>query len=503
MDHETLSAVEALEENWSREDDTASSKKILVIDVGGAHVKALVSGHDEPRMFNSGPTLTPTQLVAKVREIIADWRFDVISIGYPGTVAHNKPIREPHNLGGGWVRFNFAEAFGCPVKIVNDAALQALGNYKGGKMLFLGLGTGLGSAMIVDGIIEPMELAHLPYKKATFETYLGNAALKGAGKKKWRLHVKDVVQKLIAALEPDDVAIGGGNAKKLKALPPLCRAGDNANAFAGGFRLWDAERSDSHPGLRPQKPRDTHSSNSVHKIDLAAKEPTEAGKIAALQDIVFLFDVDNTLLDNDRVQADLKTHLEEAYGVAARDRYWAILEDLRSELGYIDYLGALERFRLEAIHCPEVLRMSSWLVDYAFASRLYPGAVDTVNHVKKLGCPVILSDGDAVFQPRKVERSGLWDLFDGRVLIYVHKEQELDDIARYYPARHYVLIDDKLRILTAVKKIWKERVTTVFVKQGHYAREVEGLADYPPADLEVARIGDLMSGELLISQHIG
>ncbi len=212
-------------------------------------------------------------------------------------------------------------------------------------------------------------------------------------------------------------------------------------------------------------------------------------------DIVFLFDVDNTLLDNDQVQADLKAHLEEAYGAAARDRYWAILEELRSELGYVDYLGALERFRLEAMHRPEVLRMSIWLVDYRFAKRLYPGAVEAVNHVKQWGTAVILSDGDAVFQPRKIERSGLWSLFEDRVLIYVHKEQELDDIARHYPADHYVLIDDKLRILAAVKKIWGDRVTTVFVRQGHYAHDRTSL-NYPPADIELKHIGDLMSCHL-------
>jgi FMN phosphatase YigB (HAD superfamily) len=209
--------------------------------------------------------------------------------------------------------------------------------------------------------------------------------------------------------------------------------------------------------------------------------------------VVFLFDVDNTLIDNDRVQADLKEHLEQAYGVAARDRYWQILEKLRNELGYVDYLGALERFRIEAIHRPDVLRMSSWLVDYPFAARLYPGALDAVKQVQQWGTAVILSDGDAVFQPRKVERSGLWHAFDNRVLIYVHKEQELDDVERFYPADHYVLIDDKLRILAAVKKIWGKRVTTVFPKQGHYAHDSKVLAEFPPADIELAKIGDVIT----------
>ena len=212
--------------------------------------------------------------------------------------------------------------------------------------------------------------------------------------------------------------------------------------------------------------------------------------------VVFLFDVDNTLVDNDRVQAHLKEHLAQTYGDATRDRYWAILEELREELGYVDYLGALERYRVEALHRPEVLRMSSWLVDYPFADRLYPGALDAVKHVQQWGTHVILSDGDAVFQPRKVERSGLWRAFDGRVLIYIHKEEELDDVARLYPADHYVMIDDKLRILSAVKKIWGERVTTVFPKQGHYALDLEILAECPPADVELAKIGDLVSYDL-------
>ena len=212
--------------------------------------------------------------------------------------------------------------------------------------------------------------------------------------------------------------------------------------------------------------------------------------------VVFLFDVDNTLVDNDRVQAHLKEHLAQTYGDATRDRYWAILEELREELGYVDYLGALERYRVEALHRPEVLRMSSWLVDYPFADRLYPGALDAVKHVQQWGTHVILSDGDAVFQPRKVERSGLWRAFDSRVLIYIHKEEELDDVARLYPADHYVMIDDKLRILSAVKKIWGERVTTVFPKQGHYALDPEILAECPPADIELAKIGDLVSYDL-------
>ncbi len=212
--------------------------------------------------------------------------------------------------------------------------------------------------------------------------------------------------------------------------------------------------------------------------------------------VVFLFDVDNTLIDNDRVQAHLSEHLEQTYGAATRDRYWKIFEQLRSELGYADYLGALERYRLEDLHRPEVLRMSSWLVDYPFADRLYPRALDAVRHVQQWGTVVILSDGDAVFQPRKVERSGLWRAFDDHVLIYIHKEQELDDVRNFYPADHYVLIDDKLRILSAVKSIWDDAVTTVFPKQGHYALDSREVAKYPRADVELANIGELLNHDL-------
>jgi FMN phosphatase YigB (HAD superfamily) len=213
-------------------------------------------------------------------------------------------------------------------------------------------------------------------------------------------------------------------------------------------------------------------------------------------EIVFLFDVDNTLLDNDRVQDHLREHLEQEYGAAARDRYWELFEQLRNELGYADYLGALERYRDEEMHNPDVLRMSGWLVDYPFAERLYPGALEAVKHVRQWGPTVILSDGDAVFQPRKVQRSGLWKAVEDRVLIYIHKEQELDDVERLYPAKHYVLIDDKLRILAAVKKIWGERVTTVFPKQGHYALDPQALAEYSAADIELARIADLTKFDL-------
>jgi polyphosphate glucokinase len=222
---------------------------VLAIDVGGTNVKILSTGHEEPRRFLSGPTLTAEQMVAKVKESAGDWKYDAVSIGYPGFVMRGRPIAEPHNLAPGWVGFDFQAAFGCRVKVINDAAMQALGGYLGGKMLFLGLGTGLGAAMIVEGIVEPMELAHLPYRKGTFEDYVGQRGLDRKGKKKWREHVADVVARLIAALEPDDVVLGGGNAKKLGELPAGCRAGDNANAFRGGFRLWEEPAERKTPTL--------------------------------------------------------------------------------------------------------------------------------------------------------------------------------------------------------------------------------------------------------------
>ncbi len=213
--------------------------RVLVVDVGGTHVKILVTGQDESRKFASGPTLTAEQMVAGVKAAAADWKYDAVSIGYPGPVLHGRPVVEPRHLGTGWVGFDYRTAFGRPVKIVNDAAMQALGSYRGGKMLFLGLGTGLGSSLIVDGILEPMELGHLPYRNGTFEEYVGLHGLEKHGKKQWRRDVEDVVNRLIAALQPEDVVLGGGNAHKLEVLPPGCRAGDNANAFLGGFRLWE------------------------------------------------------------------------------------------------------------------------------------------------------------------------------------------------------------------------------------------------------------------------
>ena len=215
--------------------------KVLVVDVGGTNVKLLATGQREARKFPSGPAMTPEAMVRVAKKTAKDWDYDVVSIGYPGPVIHGRPLREPHNLAPGWVKFDFQRAFGRPVKIVNDAAMQALGSYKGGRMLFLGLGTGLGSAMIVDGLLEPMELAHLPYRNGrTYEDYVGIRGLKRLGPKKWQQHVDKVVRQLSHALMVEDVVLGGGNVKKLDHLPPGTRLGNNANAFAGGFRIWRA-----------------------------------------------------------------------------------------------------------------------------------------------------------------------------------------------------------------------------------------------------------------------
>ena len=220
--------------------------KVLVIDVGGTHVKVRATGQKTHTEISSGLEMTAKKMVAAVQKIIAGWKYEAITIGYPGPVLHGHIVGEPHNLGKGWVKLNFQKAFGCPVKIINDAAMQALGSYEGRRMLFLGLGTGLGSAMIVDGVLEPMELAHLPYNKGrTYEDYVGLAGLKRLGKKKWRRHVNDVVKQLKAALEADYVVLGGGNVKLLKKLPPGSALGDNANAFRGDLRLWKKSRRHS------------------------------------------------------------------------------------------------------------------------------------------------------------------------------------------------------------------------------------------------------------------
>lgn len=218
-------------------------KRILVIDIGGTHIKVLSTGMREPLKIPSGPDMTAKKMVRAVQKATSGWQYDAISIGYPSPVLHGRPVENPHNLGKGWVGFNFQRAFGKPVKVINDAAMQALGIYRGGRMLFLGLGTGLGTAMIVDGVLEPLELAHLPYKNGrTYEDYVGIRGLERLGKKKWRRHVADVTEKLRHALEVDDVVIGGGNARLFKKLPAGARLGDNATAFAGGFRLWEEKK---------------------------------------------------------------------------------------------------------------------------------------------------------------------------------------------------------------------------------------------------------------------
>lgn len=228
---------------------TKRRPKVLVVDIGGSHVKLRATSQGTARKFDSGPTLTPKMMVAGVHRLTRGWQYDVVSIGYPGPVLHGRPVQEPHNLARGWVGFDYEAAFGRPVKIVNDAAMQALGSYEGGRMLFLGLGTGLGSTLIVEGIVHPLELGHLPYRKGTFEDYVGLRGLQKRGKKKWRRTVDDVVTRLAAAMQPDTVVIGGGNVKKLKTLPPGCRTGLNANAFRGGFRLW-AHAPAAKRGLR-------------------------------------------------------------------------------------------------------------------------------------------------------------------------------------------------------------------------------------------------------------
>src|SRR3984893_13163581 len=224
--------------NRSEHRKTPRARSVLVVDVGGTSVKILATGADEHRSFPSGPALTRRQMPPGRTKLPRDWNYDVVSVRYPGPVLNGRPVAEPHNLGRGWIGFDYRAAFGCPIKIINDAAMQALGGYKGGKMLFLGLGTGLGSTLIVDGIVAPMELGHLPYRKATYEDYVGSRGLERYGKKKWRKYVADVVARLSAALGPEDVVLGGGNVRKLKDLPPGCREGDQANAFIGGFRLW-------------------------------------------------------------------------------------------------------------------------------------------------------------------------------------------------------------------------------------------------------------------------
>jgi hypothetical protein len=236
-----------LEKSMAAKSEKSGSEahKVLVVDVGGTHVKILATGEKEPRKIDSGPAMTARLMVQAVKKLAQGWSYDAIAIGYPGPVVHGRPLHEPANLGIGWVGFDFRKAFGYPVRLINDAAMQALGSYQGGRMLFLGLGTGLGSAMIVDGHLEPMELAHLPYKKGrTYEDYVGLRGLERLGKKKWRATVADVVERLKDALEADYVVLGGGNAKQVDKLPKDTRLGANENAFLGGFRLWEQKHED-------------------------------------------------------------------------------------------------------------------------------------------------------------------------------------------------------------------------------------------------------------------
>jgi polyphosphate glucokinase len=230
--------------------------KVLVIDIGGNSVKLLITGENDPRKFPSGPTLTPRQLISGVKKLTEDWRYDVVSIGYPGRVTSNRPTAEPQNLGHGWINFDFERAFGVPVKIMNDAAMQALGSYQGGVMLFLGLGTGLGTALVVNGTVVPMELGHLTYKRGTYEDLLGLRGLQRLGITKWREYVFEIVARWVLALEVDDVVIGGGNVNKLDKLPPQCRAGDNALAFRGGFLMW--ESGNAITANRSKPPQSSH-----------------------------------------------------------------------------------------------------------------------------------------------------------------------------------------------------------------------------------------------------
>jgi polyphosphate glucokinase len=234
--------------------------KVLVIDIGGSNIKFRVTGRSDEQRFESGPKMTAAAMVDGVKKLTAGWAYDVVAMGYPGVVKNDQPVTEPHNLAKGWVDFDYRAAFGKPVKMINDAAMQALGGYKQGKLLFLGLGTGLGSTMVVEGVVMPMELAHLPYRRKTFEDYVGEHALERDGKKKWRKHVVDVVARLSAALIPDDIVIGGGNVRHIEQMPPLCRAGDNENAFAGGFRMWagaaaPASKAAARPAVKARPAR--------------------------------------------------------------------------------------------------------------------------------------------------------------------------------------------------------------------------------------------------------
>ncbi|MDB4990307.1 MAG: polyphosphate glucokinase [Myxococcaceae bacterium] len=250
--------------------------KVLVVDVGGTHVKVLATGQKRPRKVDSGPTMTAQQMVDAAIAMSAEWEYEAVSIGYPGAIMHDRPVAEPHNLGPGWVGFDFEKAFARPVKVINDAAMQALGSYNGGRMLFLGLGTGLGSALIIDGVIAPLELAHLPYRKGkTYEDYLGLRGLEWLGKKKWRAAVADVSKRLKAAMQAEDLVLGGGDAKHLKVAPDGARLGDNANAFIGGYRLWqNLEGADE--GIRAWRRSSAQGKTKVTKATAARVKAAKA-----------------------------------------------------------------------------------------------------------------------------------------------------------------------------------------------------------------------------------
>jgi glucose-6-phosphate isomerase len=300
---------------------------VLVVDVGGTTVKILATGQDEPRRFPSGLTLTAEQMVVGVTKLAGDWKYDAVSIGYPGPVIKNRPLTDPRFLGRGWMGYDFEAAFKCPVKIVNDAAMQALGSYEGGKMLFLGLGTGLGSAMIVDGIVEPLELGHLPYKRRTFEDYVGVRGYERLGKKKWRQHVTDVIARLMAALEPEYVILGGGNIKKLEKLPPGCRAGNNANAFLGGFRLWEDEGTTGQTQMMAGSPLRTarpawkaltahhQQVRDLHLRQLFADDPTR-GERMTVEAVGLYLDYSKNRITDETLQ--LLLQLAEESGLRAR-----------------------------------------------------------------------------------------------------------------------------------------------------------------------------------------
>ena len=300
---------------------------VLVVDVGGTTVKILATGQDEPRRFPSGPTLTAEQMVVGVKKLAGDWKYDAVSIGYPGPVIKNRPLADPRYLGRGWMGYDFAAAFQCPVKVVNDAAMQALGSYEGGKMLFLGLGTGLGSAMIVDGIVEPMELGPLPYKRRTFEDYVGVRGYDRLGKKKWRQHVADVIARLMAALEPEYVILGGGNVKKLEELPPGCRVGDNAKAFLGGFRLWEEEGTTGQTKMTAESPLRTarpawkalaahhQQVRGLHLRQLFADDPTR-GERLTVEAVGLSLDYSKNRITDETLQ--LLLQLAEESGLRAR-----------------------------------------------------------------------------------------------------------------------------------------------------------------------------------------